>query len=335
MSVSSGMSEYDSRAWASLIEGEQTTERSLLPAVVRNRLQRTGEVAKRRIDSIPGSEKFQDLLMKALGGFTDLGSRAARASVRSSAVVKSFQKRGHAVESIEDIRKLPLKVLDDVKPRLDIAYISASTVQGAAAGLAVSGGELLGLASGGAPGAGVVVGAMAADAAAVLVASQRAVAHVAAYYGYDLTRPEEQMFALGVLNLGTSSDVTKAAAYLELNKLVQGLARKHTWDQLRQNVVTKVVEQVYAQLGIRLTQRKLGQAVPVVGVLIGAGMNAKTLSRVVDDAEHAYRKRHLQEKYGIVDDVPLPTVTAVRDDTIPIVDILDAEIVEAEPDVSP
>jgi hypothetical protein len=335
MSFRSGMSEYDGKAWDAIIAQEVPSERSVLPAVVRNRLQRTGEVAKRRIDALPGSEKFQELLMKALGGFTDLGSRAARASVRSGAVVKAFQKRGHEVERIEDIRKLPLSVMDDVKPRLDIAYITASTVQGAAAGLAVSGGQALGVVSGGAPGAGVVVGAMAADAAAVLVASQRAVAHVAAYYGYDLTRPEEQMFALGVLNLGTSSDMTKAAAYLELNKLVQGLARKHTWAQLRQNVVTKVVEQVYAQLGIRLTQRKLGQAVPVVGVLIGAGMNAKTLSRVVDDAEHAYRKRHLQEKYGMVEDVPQPTVTAERDDTIPIVDILDAEIVEAEPDVSP
>jgi EcsC family protein len=335
MSLRRRMSEYDGEAWDALIANERPSERSFLPAVVRNRLQKTGEVAKRRIDSIPGSEQFQGLLMKALGGFTDLGSRAARASVRSGAVLKAYQKRGHAVESIEDIRKLPLSEMDKVKPHLDLAYMTASTVQGAAAGLAVSGGELLGLASGGAPGVGVVVGAMAADAAAVLVASQRAVAHVAAYYGYDLTRPEEQMFALGVLNLGTSSDVTKAAAYLELNKLVQGLARKHTWDQLRQNVVTKVVEQVYAQLGIRLTQRKLGQAVPVVGVLIGAGVNAMTLRRVVDDAEHAYRKRHLQEKYGIVDDVLLSTATAERDDTIPIVDILDAEIVEAEPDVSP
>ncbi|MEO6086653.1 MAG: EcsC family protein [Umezawaea sp.] len=335
MSLRRRMSEYDGEAWDALIANERPSERSFLPAVVRNRLQKTGEVAKRRIDSIPGSEQFQGLLMKALGGFTDLGSRAARASVRSGAVLKAYQKRGHAVESIEDIRKLSLSEMDKVKPHLDLAYMTVSTVQGAAAGLAVSGGELLGLASGGAPGVGVVVGAMAADAAAVLVASQRAVAHVAAYYGYDLTRPEEQMFALGVLNLGTSSDVTKAAAYLELNKLVQGLARKHTWDQLRQNVVTKVVEQVYAQLGVRLTQRKLGQAVPVVGVLIGAGVNAMTLRRVVDDAEHAYRKRHLQEKYGIVDDVLLSTATAERDDTIPIVDILDAEIVEAEPDVSP
>lgn len=335
MSLRRRMSEYDGEAWDAIMAREQRTERSLVPAVVRDRLRRTGEVAKSRIDSIPGAEQFQSLLMKALGGFTDLGSRAARASVRSGAVLKAYQKRGHAVERVEDIRKLPLSEMDAVKPRLDIAYITASTVQGAAAGLAVSGGEILGAVSGGAPGAGVVVGAMAADAAAVLVASQRAVAHVAAYYGYDLTRPEEQLFALGVLNLGTSSEVTKAAAYLELNKLVQGLAHRHTLEQLRQNVVTKVIEQVYAQLGMRLTQRKLGQAVPVVGVLIGAGLNAKTLSRVVDDAEHAYRKRHLQEKYGIVDDVPQPTVTAERDDTIPIVDILDAEIVEAEPDVSP
>src|SRR3954451_6261450 len=124
MSVRSGMSEYDGKAWDALIAREEPSERSLLPAVVRNRLQRTGEVAKRRIDSIPGSEQFQGLLLKALGGFTDLGSRAARASVRSSAVVKAFQKRGHAVETIEDIRKLPLSVMDQVKPRLDIAYIA-------------------------------------------------------------------------------------------------------------------------------------------------------------------------------------------------------------------
>jgi hypothetical protein len=328
MSLRRRMSEYDAEAWDALLTREQRAERTLLPAVVTDRLRRGGELAKSKLDAIPGVENFASLLTKALGGLTDLGSRAARASVRSSAVVKAYRKRGHDVTTIEDIRRLPLSEMDAVKPRLDIAYITASTLQGAAAGLAVSSGEVLGAVGGGAPGAGVVVGAMAADAAAVLVASQRAVAHVAAYYGYDVSRPEEQLFALGVLGLGTSSELTKAGAYIELNKLVQGLAKRHTWDQLRQNVVTKVVEKVYARLGMRLTQRKLGQAVPVVGIVIGAGLNARMISRVVDDAEHAYRKRHLQEKYGIVDDVPQSQVTAERDDTIPITDIVDAEIVE-------
>ena len=111
----------------------------------------------------------------------------------------------------------------------------------------------------------MIVGVMAADAAAVLVAANRAVAHTAAYYGYDLDHPDERLFALAVLSMGTAAETGKAAAYIELNKLVQMLARRATWDQLRQNVVTGVVEKVFTRLGFRITQRKLGQAVPILG----------------------------------------------------------------------
>jgi len=331
--VGKRMSEYDARAWDNLMAREQRTGKQLVPSALRDRMRRGGEIAKRRLEGLPGAENFGSMLMNALGGLTELGGRAARASVRSQAVVRAYQKRGHAVEEIEDIRGLDLADMDDVKPRLDLAYGTASSAQGAMTGLAVSGGQILGVATAGAaaaPGAGLVIGAMAADAAAVLVASQRAVAHVAAYYGYDVTRDEEKLFALGVLGLGTAPDVGKAAAYVELNKIVQGLARQHTWNQLRESVITRVIEKVYTRLGMRLTQRKLGQAVPVVGVLIGAGLNALMLSRVVDDAEHAYRKRHLQEKYGLVADVPEPPVVLERDDTVSVADIVDAEIIEAE-----
>jgi hypothetical protein len=161
---------------------------------------------------------------------------------------------------------LELRDVDAVMPRLDLAYIAATFAEGAAAGLVVSGGQvtmaggaLLGAGAGAAPGAAVVVGAMAADAAAVLMATQRAVTHVAAYYGYDTDRPEERLFALGVLGIGTASELGKAAAYVELNKIVQGLARRQTWKQLNERIVTKVVSQVYARLGMRLTLRKLGR----------------------------------------------------------------------------
>ena len=47
---------------------------------------------------------------------------------------------------------------------------------------------MAGAGAGAAPGIGTIVGVMAADAAAVLLAANRAVAHTAAYYGYDLDR---------------------------------------------------------------------------------------------------------------------------------------------------
>src|SRR3954453_7548874 len=127
--------------------------------------------------------------------------------------------------------------------------------------------------------------------------------------------------------MGTATEAGKAAAYAEINKLVQALARRATWDQLRQNTVTRVVEQVFARLGFRLTQRKLGQAVPVVGTLFGAGMNAKLLLSVTDDAEQVYRERFLRERYGLPAHDALPVVSDREDaEVIDVTKVLDEEL---------
>jgi hypothetical protein len=169
---------------------------------------------------------------------------------------------------------------------------------------------------------------MATDAATVLIAANRAVAHIAAYYGYDIDHPDERLFALTVLSMGTATEAGKAAAYIEINKLVQALARKATWDQLRQNVVTNVVEKVFTRLGFRITQRKLGQAVPFIGIALGAGMNARLLASVTEDADYVYRERFLRERYGLTSQAPtaLTAEQAEDADTVDVVEIVDEEI---------
>jgi EcsC protein family len=254
------------------------------------------------------------------------------ASVRDGAIVEAYRKRGYDVEGIDGISKLDLCEIDKVRPNLSLAYTATATVEGAAVGFLVSGGEivaaggtLLGAGAAGAPGIGTVLGAMAGDAAAVLFGANRAVAHIAAYYGYDLENPDERLFALAVLSMGTAAETGKAAAYIEINKLVQALARRAAWKQLRQNVVTRVVEKVFTRLGFRITQRKLGQAVPILGILIGAGLNARLLLSVTDDAEHIYRERFLRERYGL--DPVMTAASPVPDDS-KVVDV--AEILEEE-----
>lgn len=64
-------------------------------------------------------------------------------------------------------------------------------------------------------------------------------------------------------------------------------------------MMTRVIRAVYGRVGQTITQRKLGQAVPVVGFLVGAGLNAKTLNGAADAAEHISRERFLREKYGL------------------------------------
>ena len=246
----------------------------MLPSAVRDRAVKAGQNAKEKFEALPGAHEFESKFVEALGGLGDFGARTAMASVRDDAIIEAYRKRGHTVDDLGDIRKLDLQVIDRVKPKLGLAYTAGATAEGAIAGLAVSGGELLATAaasSGSAPealpGAAMVIGAMAADAVAVLMGANRAVAHIAAYYGYDVDKPDERLFALAVLGMGTATGAGKVAAYAEINKLVQMLARRATWEQLRKNTVTRVVEQVFARLGIRITQRKLGQAVPIVGTV--------------------------------------------------------------------
>lgn len=292
--------------------------------------------------SLPGAAQFEAALTSAFSGLTDLGSRAASASVREEAVLKAFRKQGHEVRRLSDLRALDLRDIDDVRPNLGLMYTAGATASGAAAGFVVSGGEaltvggsVLGAGAGGVAGAGVLASALAADAAAVLLGAQRAVGHTAAYYGYDVDEPAERLIALSVLSLGTADQASKAAAYVQLNKLVQQLARRASWEQLNQNVVTMVMTQVYKRLGMRLTQRKLGQAVPVIGIAIGAGVNARMLSTIVDDAHHFYRERFLREKCGI-GELGTDVASAVADeDVIDVAEILDAEIVEERGDDRP
>lgn len=337
------MTPYDARAWAEIERWRasqlSTKARTRVPASIRDRMSRTSQSARARFESLPGAEAFESLFVKALGGLLDLGSRGAMASVRDGAIVEAYRKRGYDVVGLDDVSKLELREIDRVRPNLGLAYTAIATVEGAAAGFAVSGGEIvaaggtvLGAGAGGAPGIGTVLGVMAADAAVVLVGANRAVAHIAAYYGYDLDSPDERLFALAVLSMGTAAETGKAAAYVELNKLVQALARRATWEQLRQSVVTRVIEKVFTRLGFRITQRKLGQAVPILGTLIGAGLNAHLLSSVADDAEHIYRERFLRDRYGL-DPVTI-TASPVPDESevVDVAEILEEETVADETD---
>lgn len=335
-----GMTPYDQKAWEAIERWREKKlshrARKLIPARFRDGVQTVGRKAKDGFDALPKAEQFEQLFLNAIGGAVDFGSRIAAATIREGRILEAFRKRGHDVEVLSDIHELALSDIDKIKPNLALSYTSAATVEGAAAGFAISGGEIvaaggtvLGAGAGGAPGIGTVLGVMAADAAAVLLVANRAVAHTAAYYGYDIDQPDERVFALGVLSMGTASETGKSAAYIELNKLVQMLARRATWEQLNQNVVTGVVRKVFTRLGYRLTQRKLGQAVPVLGTVIGAGMNARVLLSVVDNAEYIYRERFLREKYGI-DILRTAPVDVDLDEEYDVIDV--AEILDEEQD---
>ncbi|WIX82880.1 EcsC family protein [Amycolatopsis carbonis] len=332
------MSPYELAAWQDIerwrSERLAVSERRLVPQRVRDRMARGGQIAKGRLEQVPGVDQLTAIVHNSIDGLLTLVNKASEATLRRKAVVAAYAKRGHAVSELSDIHQLDLVDIDKAKPRLGLSYTTFSAVEGAGAGLAVSGGELLttaggvfGAGAGAAPGAGTVAATIAADAVFVLGAMTRAIAHTAAYYGYDTELPQERVFALGVLNFGMAQQTGKSFAYVQLNKVVNDLARRATWEQLNKNGVTRIVKAFYERSATELTKKKLGQAVPVLGIAIGAGLNARLLSNLTSDAEHLYRERFLREKHNLKTvDVAVNTESvdpALGDDTVHIAEIVE------------
>ena len=299
--------EYDRRAYELLRD-----ELSKGPSAIRRASGRVGHgvrsAAQTVTKKLPASisDGAEQALRLAFSGLRTLTLDPAMRSVSIEKVLRSYQSAGHAVLAFDDIRELPLRSIDDVIPGLRWRYSMVAAVEGAGAGVIITGGELLAtvgsVASAGAaeaPGAGAVIGAMAFDAATVLAASARVVAHTAAYYGYNVRLPEEELFALTVINWSSAaSEGAKIAGFQELSRVTQLLVRGAAWAQLSEHSLVRVIQEIYARLGIRITQRKLGQAIPVAGIALGAGMNASLLNAIGRDAQLAYRSRHLADKYG-------------------------------------
>ena len=112
------------------------------------------------------------------------------------------------------------------------------------------------------------------------------------------------------------------------------LAKNAPWQQLDANGIAKVVQKVFDLQSKKLIKRKLGQAAPVVGIVVGATLNARTIHQAAEAAELVYRQRFLQDKYGLPPlDLAGGVSPVVQDEhQISISDIVDATVVEERDD---
>lgn len=332
--------DYERQAWLDVQEHKrlqaERSPRALLPGAAREKLDDFTSRLSNYLDSTPGYEKFATTFARALEGiFKTVGKIGAR-SLSSRRIAGAYKKRGLPVASLEDVRRLPMQDVDAVKPSLDVAYASATAVSGTVLGFLAGGGTMVAtgatVASGGAaaaPSMGVVASILATDAAVTLAAVHRGLAHVAGYYGYDYRKHDEQIFALGVMNAALAGS-GKAAAYAELNKVVQKLARDATWRQLEEHALARISKKVLERYGYTITKRKLGEIVPVIGAVIGGGLNAHLLNSALEEIDVLYRERFLRDRYGPdgPDGIGAESFAAGPTPDLPgLVDIIEAEIV--------
>lgn len=282
---------------------------------------------------VPGAAGVGRMVVSGLGRLIEFGAGTAAASVRTDSIVDRHRADHRSVHQLSDIRELPLDDVRAVMPRLGTRYAIGGVVEGVGSSLLVSSGTILtvvgGVGTAGvavAPGVGAVLATMMVDAAVGVLLSNRAVAEVAAFHGYDVSEPDERLFALGVLSLGLAEDSRRAAAYRELHGIARTLARQQAW-RLTAAQANAVVRGVSTSLALRLTQERFAQVVPVLGTVVGVRRTVRGLAQVVDDAEHLYAERLLRERYGL----PLDDDDAAADGRGEIAEAVDRHRAPVQP----
>lgn len=341
----SSASEYERRAWRDL-EARRARfmadpKRRLIPDVVTKQVGRASKKAEEALAQLPKYDEVRDLFYQALQGF-GLGSAAAiSTSIRTPRIVEAHRGAGNQVSAISDLRTLDLQLVDQVKPKINLGYLAASGLTGAGTGLVITGGEIVAASgAGSAPGVPLVISAMVADTAAVIAACMRLTLHTGAYYGFDPQDPDEQLRALSVLNLSTSlTQASKQRAYAEVSTLAQLLYRGAPWKELQGHALVKVITEVLARLGFRVTKQRVAMLVPFVSAFFGAGINMFTVGRTIQASDLVFREAFLRGKgLGDGDFEPNVSVGDVRppdDDSIPIVEIVEEELAEEGLDTEP
>ncbi len=341
------MSAYERTAWDKLV-----AEATGKPSQEASRIGQWSQAAKSQVknvavqakdgvvDHVPGAERAALVLdaatRKALAGLHVAFVERGLYSVNPRTIFKALAQQGIDLASYEDMRSLDLRVCDRSVPRRKEKYIALAAGQGAATSLAVTGATVSSTVSGGTT-LGVALGAVVVDVTSVMVGMGRIVALVAAHYGYDVREPEEQVFASGVLSYSTAGNAAeKAASLAALSRLVQDMMRQATWKQLEQHQLVNIIQTIVTSLGYKLTKKKLAQVVPVAGVVINGGFNARFAHSTFRRAQEAYRLRFLTEKYGLDPASWAPDAVDAEVVDLPLVDeIVDAEIAAERPDSEP
>ena len=282
-------SEYDKRALLEIHEWKNPTIVwfGQVMKVINWPLDKAGDL----ILATPG---LGDAIKLSIQGLTSICNDLAQWSVRTESIFEEFKKSGYPeIKKIGDVFDLELENVDRVVGWLAAKYKGIALVEGAGAGFV------------GLPG-------IPPDIVALITLNLRAIGEYATYYGFDVSRQDERLFAMNILGLESSpTDASNGLAMAQLVRIAQDVAKKRAWKNLEQHAFVQLIQQIAKALGIRLTKAKLAQILPGVGAAVGGGFNAYFTDKVCDAAYYLYRERFLAAKYG-ADEIEI-TVEPAKD----------------------
>lgn len=318
------MSLYEGQVWDKLNEHwQRRNNRRGLPNWASTALVRTGEVAGkaagRVTDAMP--QVVKEPILRASDAVATAAVRPALEAALSllelvnewalelndpKSVENLARKGGLDLDSFIDLRQQDLKVCDRLLKFNTLTWRSAGALEGGVMGLLAM-----------VPVAGIPA-AITADILIIQVLSTSIASRIAYSYGFDAKDPDEQIFIQRLVRRSFMAQAAKAEPLREAARAAEAIRGRVRWsDKLRtDHRLLAALEKLMKHLGpagSRVPVQNVAKVVPVVGVLIGAGMNSAVLGNVAGDAQRYCQTRFLCEKYGL----PLPAAltTDLGDDS--------------------
>lgn len=240
--------------------------------------ERIGRLPFKLLDKITPKIVHEKLgqLLNELGNFVQTGGNYL---VSEKSMMKLIQSSSGNVDvnSLEDVRKLPLTDMMKASDELQKNRANIATVQGATTGI---GGMFT----------------LVVDIPVVLGLALKTLQEIALIYGYDPKQKEERVFIVKCLQFTFSDVVGKEA-------ILKEIAEFHKGESSSNEVLSQLKgwQEVFYTYSDQFGWKKLFQMVPIAGILFGAYANRSMIKDVAEVGTMLYRKRRIYEKLKEID----------------------------------
>lgn len=199
--------------------------------------------------------------------------------VNPEKIIARFQQENPEVKCLSDIRPLDVDLVDAVAEEYIRKGRWLSAAEGAATGF---GGLFL----------------LSADAVSLLALQLRTIQQIGYCYGFDVSRPEEKLFAAKLLTEAYQHPAKQERQSLmnEMRAASSLLTGQTPFRLLQKRLFVQGFAKAAQKIGIRMGGRKAAQFVPILGSLAGGTINQKVTYDIACVARDVYRERFLQNK---------------------------------------
>ena len=234
-------------------------------------------------------ESVRKAVESAVLGFVQVLNDASEWTYSKKDLQREAKKVGIRVMDYTHLRDYELKKLDKIAR----SYFTSN--------------KLIGALEGGALGLGGLA-LIAADIPALFTVAFRTIRQIGASYGFDLNDPKMKPVVLSIMGAASSpSAAAKAAALVDMRVAAVAFSKNWTYKKVAEVTATgataaalkATASKLPRDIAKNITKRKLAQAIPFAGAVVGLGFNYWFLDKTATAAYMMFRDLYLTEKYGV------------------------------------